>query len=115
MHEAGAVARALEAGLAASTRGGPPRRVTLVIRDPLRAEAGSVRFYAAHLLAERGMGDARVVVRVRPATCELCGARCRPTPSDPFCPECRAPLRPAAGPALTAHAASPGPEAAPCA
>jgi hypothetical protein len=99
MHEAHAVAAAIEHGL---LEGPPDRgRWRLVVRDPVRADAGFVRFYATELLRQRGAPDGvRVEVSVRAVRCGDCGAQVRPTPTDPVCPRCGTPIPPIGGPAI---------------
>src|SRR5262245_29936706 len=98
MHEANAVTTALDRGLAMA--GGRPGPVTFRIRDPVRAESDAVRFYARELLRDRGLGTLRLDVRVLRARCADCGAWVRPSPANPICSRCNAPLPARPGPAV---------------
>lgn len=110
MHESGAVSGAIEkviAGWPASGQGG---QLELQIRDATRAESESVAFYAAAILGERGYGSATFTVSTSDVSCALCGElAAHPSPSDPQCGHCGAPLPQVPGPAVVCR------EVAPCA
>ncbi len=108
MHEASAVNGAIERAVDDWKPADRGRHLEIVVADPTRAEAEAVRFYAEALLADHGLADVTFTVRVRMARCELCGARSRPTPSDPCCSRCGAPLPTKAGPAIVATQREPG-------
>jgi hypothetical protein len=109
VHEAGAVGRAIE-GVVGSW---PPSRtdgqLELEIRDATRAEAEAVAFHAAAILADRGLPDVTFSVLTHAVTCALCGAAAAPSPANPSCDGCGAPLPHVPGPAIVCR------EVAPCA
>jgi hypothetical protein len=107
MHEAAAVAAAIERGVP-ETAACPPE-LRFLIRDPVRADEGSVRFLAAELLRARGLGGVRLDVEVATVRCGECRSFVLPTPLEPICPRCRAPIPPTSGPAIVV---SPVPAAA---
>lgn len=80
--------------------GAHPDRLELHIRDATRAEAEAVRFYAEAILSDRGLGEVGVSVTEDNVVCLLCGATAAPTPADPQCPTCGAPLPRLDGPAV---------------
>jgi hypothetical protein len=102
MHEAGAVAAALQRGLTATSG---TRPLTLLIRDPVRAESQAVRFYAREFLRDWGFGTLRLEVRTLRTRCSECGSWVRPTPADPVCSRCGAPIATRSGPAVTVSTA----------
>ena len=53
------------------------------------------------ILGEHGYGDVTFSVRARQVECALCGCLASPTPSDPTCDQCGAPLPRRDGPAVT--------------
>ena len=114
MHEAGAVGGAIEGVIhdwPASHGGG---QLQLLIRDATRAEAESVAFYAAAILADHGFGDTTFTVQTAAVSCELCGElAASASPTDPQCNACGAPLPRIEGPAVLCREVLP--EAAPCA
>lgn len=112
MHETGAVTAAIEGALDTL---GPVDHLGFVIRDPTRAEEDSVRFLAAALLRDRGLGTTTFDVRVRSVRCSECRRVTRPTPRDPVCGRCGAPIPPRLGPAIVALAAGGGRRARRCA
>ena len=101
MHEGGAVARALDPVMRGVLRASASRHLELEIHDGTRAEKGAVAFYVAAILADHGLGDVTFSVRERPIECALCGCLASPTPSDPTCDQCGAPLSRRDGPAVT--------------
>jgi len=110
MHEAGAVGSAIERAISdwpATGRGG---HLELEIRDATRAEAGSVAFYAAAILADHGFGSTTFTVVSSDVHCALCGELAvTASPADPQCGHCGAPLPQVPGPAVVCR------EVAPCA
>lgn len=105
MHEAGAVTRAIAATLDGPGGSPPPRRLRMVIRDPLRAHPDSVLLYATECLRDRGVAEPVVTVEVAPVACAACGSLERPSPTEPACAGCGMPLRPVEGPAVVAEEA----------
>lgn len=100
MHEAGAVGGALEKVIhdwPPSHAGG---RLELEIRDATRAEAESVAFYAAAILADHGFAETTVTVTTNDVSCVLCGSPANASPANPQCDECGAPLPRLEGPAV---------------
>jgi len=116
MHEAGAVAGAIARVIdswPAEQRSG---RLDLRIRDATRAQADAVGFYAAAILAERGLADVAVQVRTDAIRCALCHATVLPMVAHPCCDDCGAPLPSQTGPAVVCtDAADPDPETGRCA
>jgi Zn finger protein HypA/HybF involved in hydrogenase expression len=108
MHEAGAVSGAIDRAVDGWKSAHAVRHLEIVIRDPTRAEAEAVRFYAAALLADHDLGGVTFRVHVQMARCELCGARSRPTPADPCCSRCGAPVPPKPGAAIVARCTETG-------
>ncbi|HKZ91442.1 MAG TPA: hypothetical protein VJZ50_04830 [Candidatus Limnocylindrales bacterium] len=110
MHEAGAVGGAIEKVIhdwPAAGRGG---QLELEIRDATRAEAGSVAFYAAAILADHGFSTTTFTVVTNDVHCALCGELAiTAAPTDPQCDHCGAPLPHVPGPAVVCR------EVAPCA
>jgi hypothetical protein len=100
MHEATAVAAALNRGLAHRGTGTEP--LTLLVRDPVRAEGGAVRFYARELLREQGLETIRMQVRTLRRRCSECGSWVRPSPTNPVCSRCEAPIPALPGPSVVA-------------
>ncbi len=82
-----------------------PRRLRMVIRDPLRAHPDAVRLYATECLRERGVEQPVVTVVVMAAPCASCGSSERPGPMEPVCDACGMPFRPLDGPAVVAEVA----------
>jgi hypothetical protein len=110
MHEASAVGVAIEKVIHAWPASGRGGQLELEIRDATRAEAGSVAFYAAAILADHGFATTTFTVESHDVHCALCGARASaPSPSDPQCDTCGAPLPQVPGPAVVCR------EVAPCA
>lgn len=110
MHEASAVGVAIEKVIHAWPSSGRGGQLELEIRDATRAEAGSVAFYAAAILADHGFATTTFTVESHDVHCALCGARASaPSPSDPQCDQCGAPLPQVPGPAVVCR------EVAPCA
>jgi len=103
MHEAGAVAGALERVIGAWTSADGGRHIEIEIRDATRAEPEAVAFYADAILAERGLDEVTVSVRTTAVDCALCGARAAASPANPQCDACGAPLPRLDGPAVVAH------------
>ncbi len=100
MHEAGAVAGALDKVIGTWPASRKVGRLQLDIRDATRAEPGSVAFYATAILADRGLDDVTFSVHSRQVSCALCGCLASPTPANPSCDECGAPLPRLEGPAV---------------
>ncbi|MFV2063819.1 MAG: hypothetical protein ACC726_09960 [Chloroflexota bacterium] len=100
MHEAGTVAAALAKVVARWPDVRRAGQLELEIRDATRAEADSVAFYATALLAERGLEEVTFTVRSRGVECVLCGCLATPSPADPSCNQCGAPLPRRDGPAV---------------
>jgi len=109
MHEGGAVAGALETVIhdwpVARKRG----QLELEILDATRAEAGAVGFYASAILHEHGLDEVTFTVVTHALACELCGSMANPSPANPSCDQCGAPLPRVQGPAVVCR------EVAPCA
>lgn len=103
MHEAGAVAAAIDEALAVWPSYGPDGPMTIEILDPTRAEEGAVGFYAEVLLEQRGFDRMRLSIQARSAECRLCGSVSSPTPVDPCCESCGAPIPRTPGPAITCY------------
>jgi hypothetical protein len=115
MHEAGAVGGALEKVIHAWPESKKEGHLELEIRDATRAEAGSVEFYAAAILADHGYGDVTFDVITHPVHCALCGAVApSASPTDPQCNECGAPLPQVEGPSVVCREIEPK-ETTPCA
>lgn len=100
MHEAGAVAAAIDEAFEAWPSLASDGRMAVSIVDPTRAEASAVEFYARALLGELGLDGMTLSVRTEPVACELCGAASVPTPVEPCCEACGAPLPRSTGPAI---------------
>jgi hypothetical protein len=101
MHEAGAVSGAIEKIIGDWPVSGMGGQLELEIRDATRAESGSVAFYAAAILAERGYDTTTFTVVTRDVSCALCGAVAeKASPADPQCGRCGAPLPQVPGPAV---------------
>jgi hypothetical protein len=100
MHEAGAVTRAIAHRLDELGDAPVPRRLRVVIRDPLRAHPDAVRLYATEYLRDRGVEQPVVTVVVMSVRCPSCGSLERPGPLDPVCSSCGMPFRPIEGPAV---------------
>ena len=80
------------------------------IRDATRAEAGSVAFYAAAILADHGFTTTTFTVFTSDVHCAVCGElAATAAPRDPQCHRCGAPLPQVPGPAVVCR------EVAPCA
>src|SRR3990172_4650921 len=110
MHEAGAVGGAIEKVIHDWPASGLGGQLELEIRDATRAEAGSVAFYAAPILADHGPASTTFTVVTSDVHCVLCGELATmATPSDPQCDHCGAPLPQVPGPAVVCR------EVAPCA
>lgn len=75
-------------------------RLELEIIDATRAEPDSVAFYATAILADHGLGDVTFSVRSHQVSCALCGCLASPSPANPSCDECGAPLPRLDGPAV---------------
>lgn len=75
-------------------------RLLLDVRDATRAEPDSVAFYAAAILADHGLDDVTFSVHTRQVSCALCGCLASPSPADPSCDACGAPLPRLDGPAV---------------
>jgi hypothetical protein len=105
MHEAGAVMRAVTRRLDELGDRPVPRRLRMVIRDPLRAHPDAVRLYATECLRDRGVERPIVTVVVLTVPCSACGSIERPGPMDPVCSSCGMPFRPIEGPAVVAEEA----------
>jgi hypothetical protein len=109
MHEASAVGAAIEKVIHAwpATRTGG--QLEIEIRDATRAEAGSVAFYAAAILADHGFATTTFTVVSHDVHCALCGTlAAEASPSDPQCQRCGAPLPQVAGPAVVCREVAPG-------
>jgi hypothetical protein len=107
MHEAGMVESVIRKAILEWPAGGTGGQLELEIRDPTRAEAGSVAFYAGVILAELGRASTTVTVVTSEIRCALCGERAaRATPVDPQCDRCGAPLPQTNGPALVCREVS---------
>ena len=104
MHEAGAVAGALERVIGAWPSTGRGGHIELEIRDATRAEPEAVTFYATAILAERGFDEVTISVRTNEVRCALCGERAVASPANPQCDACGAPLPRLEGPAVVARA-----------
>jgi hypothetical protein len=100
MHEAGAVAAAIDEAFDAWPSLASDGRMTVQIVDPTRAEARAVAFYARALLSELGLDGMTLSVRTDAVECRLCGAASVPTPVEPLCDACGAPLPRSSGPAI---------------
>lgn len=101
MHEAGAVSSAIEKVIASWPRTGQGGQLELEIRDATRAEAESVAFYAAAILADRGFDTTSFTVTTNDVHCALCGELAvKASPADPQCDHCGAPLPQVPGPAV---------------
>jgi hypothetical protein len=101
MHEAGAVGRAIEKVIRDWPADGQGGQLELEIRDATRAEAESVAFYAAAILAEHGHASTTFTVTTDDVHCALCGELARTaSPADPQCDHCGAPLPQVPGPAV---------------
>jgi hypothetical protein len=110
MHEAGAVGTAIEKVIHDWPAEGTGGQLELEIRDATRAEAGSVAFYAAAILEDHGFHTASFTVMTHDVRCALCGTVAgAPSPADPQCETCGAPLPQVPGPAVVCR------EVAPCA
>jgi hypothetical protein len=108
MHEAGAVGTAIEKVIRDWPLEGTGGQLELEVRDATRAEAGSVAFYAAAILADHGFPTAGFTVMTRDVRCALCGlVASAPSPSDPQCEACGAPLPQVPGPAVVCREVSP--------
>jgi hypothetical protein len=105
MHEAGAVTRAIASRLDDLGDAPVPRRLRMVIRDPLRAHPDSVRLYAEECLRDRGVDRPVISVVVMNVPCPTCGSVERPSPMEPVCSHCGMPFRPVEGPAVVAEVA----------
>lgn len=115
MHEASAVNGAIASVVEGWRPDSPGGHLEIVVRDPTRATAEAVDFYARALLAELGLDGVTFRVHVKFARCELCGSLTRPSPQNPFCTRCRAPIVALEGPAIVAHGSGPGRRAPRCA
>ena len=110
MHEAGAVGGAIEKVIHDWPTAGRGGQLELEIRDATRAEAGSVAFYAAAILADHGFSTTTFTVVTNDVHCALCGELAiTAAPTDPQCDHCGAPLPHVPGPAVVCR------EVAPCA
>jgi hypothetical protein len=110
MHEAGAVGAAIDKVIHDWPADGTGGQLELEIRDATRAEAGSVAFFAAAILADHGFPTTTFTVLTRDVRCALCGApAAAASPSDPQCQACGAPLPQVPGPAVVCR------EVVPCA
>ena len=110
MHEAGAVGGAIEKVIADWAPAGTGGQLELEIRDATRAEAGSVAFYAAAILADHGFTTTTFTVFTSDVHCAVCGElAATAAPRDPQCHRCGAPLPQVPGPAVVCR------EVAPCA
>jgi len=108
MHEAGAVSGALEKIIHDWPASHSGARLELVINDATRAEAASVSFYTAAILADHGYGDTTFTVETAPVRCELCGElAATASPTDPQCNACGAPLPRKEGPAVICREVAP--------
>lgn len=96
-----AIARRLDELGGAST----PRRVRMVIRDPLRADPDAVVLYATEHLRELGVEHPEVSVEVLAVPCPTCGDTVRTRPMEPACASCGMPFRAVGGPAVVAQEA----------
>jgi hypothetical protein len=107
VHEAGAVGRAIEGVI----HDWPPSRtqgqLELEIRDATRAEAEAVAFHASAILADRGLPDVTFSVSTQTLTCALCGTAAAPSPANPSCDACGAPLPQVEGPAVVCREVTP--------
>jgi Zn finger protein HypA/HybF involved in hydrogenase expression len=103
MHEAGAVEGALERVIGTWREAHHGGHIELEIRDATRAESGAVAFYAAAILADRGLDDVAVSVTTDESWCAICGAQAAPSPANPQCDTCGAPLPRLDGPAVVAR------------
>jgi hypothetical protein len=105
MHEAGAVSRAILPWLDGLGDTPVPRRIRMVIRDPLRVHPDAVRLYATEALRDRGVERPVVTVVVMSVACPSCGSVERPGPLEPVCSSCGMPFRPLDGPAVVVEGA----------
>jgi hypothetical protein len=103
MHEAGAVAGALDRVIGTWLEYHDGGHIELEIRDATRAEPEAVAFYATAILADRGYPNVSVSVRTDESWCAVCGVLAAPTPADPQCDTCGAPLPRLEGPAVVAR------------
>ncbi len=109
MHEAGAVGAALERVIHAWPADKTSGQLEIEIRDATRAEAGSVTFYAAAILADHGFASTTFTVLCHEVHCALCGAlAAEASPGDPQCHRCGAPLPQVPGPAVVCREVAPG-------
>ena len=110
MHETGAVGGAIEKVIHDWPAQGCGGQLELEIRDATRAEAESVAFYAAAILADHGFSTTTFTVSTNDVHCALCGElSTTAAPTDPQCNHCGAPLPQVQGPAVVCR------EVAPCA
>jgi hypothetical protein len=110
MHEAGAVGGAIEKVIADWPPTGKGGQLELEIRDATRAEAASVAFYAAAILADHGLTSTTFTVVTSEVHCAVCSElAASAAPRDPQCHRCGAPLPTVPGPAVVCR------EVAPCA
>jgi hypothetical protein len=108
MHEAGAVGTAIEKVLHDWPATGMGGQLELEIRDATRAQAESVAFYAAAILADHGFATTMFTVVSHDVHCALCGALAdAASPSDPQCDRCGAPLPQVPGPAVICRVVAP--------
>jgi cysteine sulfinate desulfinase/cysteine desulfurase-like protein len=108
MHEAGAVGAAIEKVIQDWPATGTGGQLELEIRDATRAEAGSVAFFAAAILADHGFETTTFTVQTRDVHCALCGTlAAAASPGDPQCDACGAPLPQVPGPAVVCREVSP--------
>lgn len=107
MHEARAVAVAIDEVV----RDWAPTRTTgvlrLEIRDATRAEADSVAFLAAALLQDLGLGHVSFTVDTDVVRCGSCAAIVTPTVSHPVCDGCGTPLPSRRGRSVVCHDVTP--------
>jgi hypothetical protein len=108
MHEAGAVSGAIDKVIASWPKTGQGGQLELEIRDATRAEAESVAFYAAAILADRGFSSTTFTVSTSDVHCALCHELATSAaPTDPQCNHCGAPLPQVPGPAVVCREVSP--------
>jgi hypothetical protein len=108
MHEASAVAAAIDKVIADWPSTGTGGQLELEIRDATRAEPDSVAFHAAAILAHRGHASTSFTVTTNDVHCVICGVLAiKASPADPQCDHCGTPLPTVPGPAVVCRVIAP--------